>query len=90
MAQGTGPEFKSQYNKEQQTKTRWRKIIKLRAAIHCRENRKTLEKTKEAKTPKTWKTKNRRHKLQEPEMKQSLQSWQSSQYQEDNKEKYKY
>jgi homospermidine synthase len=56
-----------------QTKTRWRKIIKLRAAIHCFhcENRKTLEKTKEAKPSKIWKTKNRRHKLQEPEMKQS-------------------
>jgi hypothetical protein len=47
---------------------RWRKIIKLRAAIHCCEIRKTLEKTNEAKTSKTWKTKNGGHKLQEPEM----------------------
>jgi hypothetical protein len=53
-----------------QTKTSWRKIIKPRAAILCRVNRKTLEKTKEAKTSKMWKTKNRRHKMQEPEMKQ--------------------
>jgi hypothetical protein len=52
---------------------------KLRAAIHGRENRKTLEKTKEAKTSKSWKTKKKRHKLQEPEMKQSTVP-QSSQY----------
>jgi hypothetical protein len=50
---------------------------------------KNIRENQRSKNFKDMENKNRRHKFQEPEMKQSLQSQKSSQYQEDNKEKYK-